>query len=81
MDEDFSGVLVTVTVTVFKACVAIPDTTMRPRTYQTTWKFNYFLKMVKCLGDYPKCFLVGGDNVGSTQREQIHVSTEGRLRY
>jgi len=38
------------------------------------WKSNYFLKLVQLLDEYPKCFVVGVDNVGSKQMQQIRLS-------
>uniref|UniRef100_A0A803TB62 Large ribosomal subunit protein uL10 n=1 Tax=Anolis carolinensis TaxID=28377 RepID=A0A803TB62_ANOCA len=31
------------------------------------------------LDDYPKCFIVGSDNVGSKQMQQIHMSLHGKV--
>ncbi|OQR67659.1 60S acidic ribosomal protein P0-like [Tropilaelaps mercedesae] len=39
-----------------------------------TWKSNYFLKLVQLMDEYPKCFIVGVDNVGSKQMQQIRIS-------
>jgi len=44
---------------------------------RTTWKSNYFLKLVQLLNEYPKCFLVGVDNVGSKQMQHIRASLRG----
>jgi len=41
---------------------------------KATWKSNYFLKLVQLLDEYPKCFIVGVDNVGSKQMQQIRSS-------
>lgn len=41
---------------------------------RTTWKSNYFLKVVKLLDEYTKCFLVNADNVGSKQMQQIRAA-------
>jgi len=41
---------------------------------KATWKSNYFLKLVQLLDEYPKCFIVGVDNVGSKQMQQIRGS-------
>ncbi|KAF6278420.1 ribosomal protein lateral stalk subunit P0 [Rhinolophus ferrumequinum] len=38
-----------------------------PREDRATWKSNYFLKIIQLLDDYPKCFIVGADNVGSKE--------------
>ncbi|XP_042526346.1 60S acidic ribosomal protein P0-like [Dipodomys spectabilis] len=49
-----------------------------PREDWATWKSNYFLKIIQLLDDYPKCFIVGADNVGSKQMQQIHMSLGGK---
>ena len=50
-----------------------------PREDRATWKSNYFLKIIQLLDDYPKCFIVGADNVGSKQMQQIHMSLRGKV--
>ncbi|XP_022910987.1 large ribosomal subunit protein uL10 [Onthophagus taurus] len=47
------------------------------REDKATWKSNYFLKLIQLLEDYPKCFIVGADNVGSKQMQQIRMSLRG----
>jgi len=47
------------------------------REDKATWKANYFTKIVQLLDDYPKCFVVGADNVGSKQMQQIRMSLRG----
>lgn len=47
------------------------------REDKATWKSNYFSKLVQLLEDYPKCFIVGADNVGSKQMQQIRISLRG----
>ncbi|KAL4707132.1 hypothetical protein ACJJTC_018867 [Scirpophaga incertulas] len=47
------------------------------REDKATWKTNYFTKIIQLLDEYPKCFLVGADNVGSTQMQQIRISLRG----
>lgn len=44
---------------------------------RSTWKSNYFLKLVQLMDEYPRCFIVGVDNVGSKQMQQIRVSLRG----
>jgi len=44
------------------------------REDKATWKSNYFLKLVQLLDEFPKCFIVGVDNVGSKQMQQIRLS-------
>jgi len=44
---------------------------------KSTWKANYFTKIVQLLDEYPKCFLVEADNVGSKQMQQIRMSLRG----
>jgi len=38
---------------------------------RSSWKATYFMKLAQYFNDYPKCFLVGVDNVGSKQMQQI----------
>lgn len=47
------------------------------REDKATWKSNYFTKLIQLLEDYPKCFIVGADNVGSKQMQQIRISLRG----
>lgn len=42
------------------------------------WKANYFSKVVELLEEYPKCFIVGADNVGSKQMQEIRIALRGR---
>jgi large subunit ribosomal protein LP0 len=48
------------------------------REDRATWKANYFMKLIQLLDEYPKCFLVGADNVGSKQMQQIRISLRGK---
>ncbi|XP_071804533.1 large ribosomal subunit protein uL10-like [Asterias amurensis] len=48
-----------------------------PREDRSAWKANYFLKLVQLFDEYPKCFIVGVDNVGSKQMQQIRGSLRG----
>ncbi|KAJ8947434.1 hypothetical protein NQ318_009640 [Aromia moschata] len=47
------------------------------REDKASWKSNYFTKLIQLLEDYPKCFIVGADNVGSKQMQQIRISLRG----
>merc|ERR1712184_226489 len=47
------------------------------REDKSTWKAGYFTKIVQLLDEYPKCFLVEADNVGSKQMQQIRISLRG----
>lgn len=47
------------------------------RENKAAWKSNYFAKVVSYLDEYPKCFIVGADNVGSKQMQQIRISLRG----
>lgn len=47
------------------------------REDKTSWKANYFVKLIQLLDEYPKCFIVGADNVGSKQLQQIRRSLRG----
>jgi len=49
-----------------------------PREDRATWKSNYFVKIVQLLDDFPKCFIVGADNVGSKQMQTIRLSLRGK---
>jgi len=41
---------------------------------KSSWKANYFTKVVYCFDNYSKCFVVGADNVGSTQMHEIRAA-------
>jgi large subunit ribosomal protein LP0 len=41
------------------------------------WKNRFFEKMLRLLEEYPKCFIVGADNVGSSQMQKIRISLRG----
>lgn len=43
-----------------------------------TWKANYFLKLKHLFDEYPKCFVVCVDNVGSNQMQQIRIGMRGK---
>lgn len=47
------------------------------REDKSTWKANYFLKITELLDEYPRCFLVCVDNVGSKQMQQIRIALRG----
>jgi len=47
------------------------------REDKATWKANYFARLVQYMEEYPKCFIVGADNVGSKQMQQIRGSLRG----
>lgn len=42
------------------------------------WKNKFFTKMIRLLNEYPKCFIVGCDNVGSSQMQKIRISLRGQ---
>jgi len=42
------------------------------------WKAKFFTKMTRLLNEYPKCFIVGADNVGSNQMQKIRISLRGQ---
>jgi len=44
---------------------------------RTQWKAKYFISLASKLKDYPKCFIVGVDNVRSKQMQQIRTSLRG----
>jgi len=47
------------------------------REDKASWKANYFTKLVQYMDEYPKCFIVGADNVGSKQMQQIRIKLRG----
>jgi len=48
------------------------------REDKSTWKANYFVKIATLLDEYPKCFIVGADNVGSKQMQEIRIALRGK---
>lgn len=48
------------------------------RENKAAWKANYFIKVVQLFDEYPKCFIVGADNVGSRQMQNIRTSLRGK---
>merc|ERR1719418_271339 len=48
------------------------------REDKTTWKSNYFAKLTTLLDEYPKCFIVGADNVSSKQMQEIRIALRGQ---
>jgi len=48
------------------------------REDKNTWKANYFTKLTALLDEYPKCFIVGADNVGSKQMQEIRIALRGQ---
>jgi len=48
------------------------------REDKSTWKANYFVKLTSLLDEYPKCFIVGADNVGSKQMQEIRIALRGQ---
>lgn len=47
------------------------------REDKSTWKANYFLKIIELFEEYPRCFIVGVDNVGSKQMQEIRQAMRG----
>lgn len=48
------------------------------REDRTAWKARYFTKLAELFEEYPRCFVVGVDNVGSKQMQQIRISLRGQ---
>ncbi|ESO03387.1 hypothetical protein HELRODRAFT_185645 [Helobdella robusta] len=44
---------------------------------RSTWKAGYFTKLISLLDEYPRCFIVGADNVGSSQMQKIRIALRG----
>ena len=40
---------------------------------KTTWKANYFMKIIQLFDEFLKCFIVNGDNVRSRQMVLINA--------
>merc|ERR1711884_476178 len=51
---------------------------MGGREEVSTRKVEYFAKLEQLLDEYPKCFLVDADNVGSKQMQQIRIALRGK---
>jgi len=47
------------------------------REDRAAWKEKYFVQIVKLMDEYPKCFLVNVDNVGSKQMQEIRHAMRG----
>ncbi|CAJ0587261.1 unnamed protein product, partial [Mesorhabditis spiculigera] len=47
------------------------------REDKSTWKSNYFQKLGELFEEYPKLFIVGVDNVGSKQMQEIRIAMRG----
>jgi len=47
------------------------------RENKAAWKAGYFVKVVQLLDEFPKCFIVGADNVGSRQMQTIRTALRG----
>jgi len=44
---------------------------------KSTWKANYFTKITRLFDEYSRCFIVGADNVGSKQMQEIRMALRG----
>jgi len=49
----------------------------KKKTSKTEWKANYFNKIIHLIDEYPKCFIVNVDNVGSKQMQEIRHAMRG----
>jgi len=47
------------------------------RVDKPTWKANYFTRITQLFDEYSRCFLVGADNVGSRQMQEIRIALRG----
>ncbi|CAD5116136.1 DgyrCDS5060 [Dimorphilus gyrociliatus] len=45
---------------------------------KSTWKANYFTRIIQLFEEFPKCFIVGADNVGSKQMQSIRTKLRGK---
>lgn len=48
------------------------------REDRTAWKTNYFQRIENLIEQFPTCFLVSADNVGSKQMQQIRIALRGK---
>jgi len=48
------------------------------REDKATWKGKYFVRLGELLENFPKLFIVGVDNVGSKQMQEIRIGMRGR---
>jgi len=48
------------------------------REDRTAWKTSYFQRIEKLIEEYPTCFVVSADNVGSKQMQQIRIALRGK---
>jgi len=48
------------------------------REDRTVWKANYFQRLENLIEEFPRCFLVSADNVGSKQMQQIRIALRGK---
>lgn len=48
------------------------------RVDRQTWKANYFTKITQLFDEYSRCFIVGADNVGSKQFQEIRIALRGQ---
>jgi len=48
------------------------------RENRTAWKAKYFERLGECLNEYDRCFIVGVDNVRSSQMQKIRISLRGQ---
>jgi len=48
------------------------------REDKTAWKAKYFAKIERMIEEYPRCFIVSADNVGSLQMQQIRFALRGK---
>lgn len=47
------------------------------REDRATWKKNYFVRIANLFNEYQKCLIVGVDNVGSKQMQEIRYAMRG----
>jgi len=47
------------------------------REDKAAWKANYFTRLITMIDKYPTCFIVGVDNVGSKQMQEIRQAMRG----
>jgi large subunit ribosomal protein LP0 len=48
------------------------------REDRTAWKASYFQRIERLIEEFPTCFIVSADNVGSKQMQQIRIALRGK---
>lgn len=55
----------------------MPKEDAKKKRDRGAWKTQYFIKLIELFDEYPRCFIVGIDNVGSRQMQEIRAALRG----